>query len=379
MHWETAIYICLQACTDLNIPRGLSVPDFPSLARSTSRLVESQGADARAKVLSFVAQTITVGHDDSDVLDDEAAFDPAHEYGWDVEHPKRELSVGAFKIDALPVTNGEYLEWLEKAGKEGDEALVPASWAGGKGARAVKTLYGEVTMAYAREWPVAASGRQLGEFAKVRPSPARTPSSGCSRLTSSPPPPAGQGRSPPYVRGAVALQPAEPRLAAARQRRLRQPAPGPADAAGGGARRLADPGDRRRPVDVDVLGARAVGGLQGVGPVPRLLGASLSRSSRFLSSRTQTDPVARLCPAAVRLLRRQAPHRPRLVVREPQTSRAPVDAQLVPDELCVPLSRSSLSRFNMTPRSSRFDLTPRSCLADPFMLGGARVAYDVEA
>ncbi|GAA5839849.1 hypothetical protein JCM9279_005185 [Rhodotorula babjevae] len=168
MHWETAIYICLQACTDLNVPRGLSVPDFPSLARSTSRLIDSQGAGARNKVLSFDMQTITVGHDDSDVLDDETAFDPAHEYGWDVEHPKRELSVGAFKMDALPITNGDYLEWLEKEGKEGDEALVPASWAGEKGARAVKTLYGEVAMEHAREWPVAASGRQLGEFAKAK-------------------------------------------------------------------------------------------------------------------------------------------------------------------------------------------------------------------
>lgn len=169
MHWETAIYICLQACKDLNVPRGLSVPDFSSLARSTSRLIASQGAGARSKTLSFKTQTITVGHDDADTLDDETPFHPAHEYGWDVEHPKRELRVGAFKIDALPISNGEYLNWLEKEGKTGDEALVPASWAGQAGGEwAVKTLYGEVPMQYAREWPVAASGQQLGEFAKVR-------------------------------------------------------------------------------------------------------------------------------------------------------------------------------------------------------------------
>ncbi|BGP43762.1 hypothetical protein JCM10449v2_007819 [Rhodotorula kratochvilovae] len=168
MHWETAIYICLQACTDLNIPHGLAVPDFPSLARSTSRLVASQGATARKESLSFKAQTITVGHDDADTLDESEAFDPAHEYGWDVEHPRREVSVGAFKIDVLPISNGEYLDWLEEEGKTADDALVPASWAGKDGAWAVKTLYGEVPMPYGREWPVAASGQQLGEFAKAK-------------------------------------------------------------------------------------------------------------------------------------------------------------------------------------------------------------------
>ena len=254
MHWETAIYICLQACKDLNVPRGLSVPDFSSLARSTSRLIASQGAGARSKTLSFKTQTITVGHDDADTLDDETPFHPAHEYGWDVEHPKRELRVGAFKIDALPISNGEYLNWLEKEGKTGDEALVPASWAG----QAAESGPSRRCMARSpcstrASGPSLRAGSSLASLPRcvfrVSPPPcARQPESDPS-FTSR----AGQGRSPSDVRGAVPFQPGAPRLAAARQRRLCQSAPGPADAPCRGARRLAGAGDGRWAVDVDVV------------------------------------------------------------------------------------------------------------------------------
>lgn len=175
MHWETAIYICLQACTSLNLPPGMAIPDFASLARLSQREIAHEravlGADARKQRIAFDAQTVVVGHDDDDRVDDQVAFDPSHEFGWDVEHPKRALKVGAFEIDALPVTNGEYLDWLEKdAGGLGESKLVPASWAVADGGKvAVKTLYGEVPIEYGREWPVAASAEQLERFAKVSP------------------------------------------------------------------------------------------------------------------------------------------------------------------------------------------------------------------
>lgn len=174
MHWETAIYICLQACTSLNIPPGMAIPDFASLSRLADREIAHEravlGPNARQQRLTFDARTIEVGHDDDDRVDEQVAFDPSHEFGWDVEHPQRRIEVGAFEIDALPVTNGEYLDWLVKNGGLEESKLVPASWAVSEGAKvAVKTLYGEVPIEYAREWPVAACADQLERFAKVSP------------------------------------------------------------------------------------------------------------------------------------------------------------------------------------------------------------------
>ncbi|GAA5833679.1 hypothetical protein JCM11251_003203 [Rhodosporidiobolus azoricus] len=177
MHWETAIYICLQACKSLNLPPGTTIPDFPSLARSTARALSSLPPSERNPILSFPAQTITVGHDDLDKDDRSTPFDPKHEFGWDCEHPKREEKVGAFKIDAKPIANGEYFDWLVGSGSvpEGEERdkLTPCSWAVSEGGVqigpvGVKTLFGEVDMQYAREWPVAASAEQLARFAKEK-------------------------------------------------------------------------------------------------------------------------------------------------------------------------------------------------------------------
>ncbi|GAA5920253.1 hypothetical protein JCM1841_000446 [Sporobolomyces salmonicolor] len=176
MHHETSVYICLQACKSLNLPSGTALPDFPSLARFTARQIAHEnvtlGPDARKSTVAFPAQTISVGHDDDDRIDDSTAYDPAHEYGWDCENPKREVEVGSFKIDLLPVTNGEYRAWLMglKIDDEERKKLVPASWAVGKegvqGRLGVKTLWGEVEMPYAEEWPVSASAEQLERFAK---------------------------------------------------------------------------------------------------------------------------------------------------------------------------------------------------------------------
>ncbi|GAA5902514.1 hypothetical protein JCM6882_002772 [Rhodosporidiobolus microsporus] len=166
MHWETAIYICLQASTSLNLPPGTSIPDFPSLARFTARALSALSPSERNPVLSFPAQSITVGHDDLDQDDESMPFDPKHEFGWDCEHPRREVRVGAYKIDAKPITNGEYFDWLAGKGEGEKEKLMPSSWAVEGGRVGVKTLFGEVEMQYAREWPVAGSAEQLASFAK---------------------------------------------------------------------------------------------------------------------------------------------------------------------------------------------------------------------
>ncbi|GAA5944797.1 uncharacterized protein JCM15063_001669 [Sporobolomyces koalae] len=174
MHFETSVYICLQACTELNLPSGVAIPDFPSLARYDSRQLAHErdqlGQDARDAIISFEKQQVSIGHDDLEAEDDTKPHDPKHDFGWDCENPSRSLEVAAFKIAALPITNGQYLDWLESipdGGEPDNKArLVPASWTEDR--TAVKTLWGQVPMQYAKEWPVAASAVQLEQFAKMK-------------------------------------------------------------------------------------------------------------------------------------------------------------------------------------------------------------------
>jgi formylglycine-generating enzyme required for sulfatase activity len=49
-----------------------------------------------------------------------------HEFGWDNEHPKREVDIGRFKIEWRPVTNGEFYQFYTGVGR--DKASFPASW-----------------------------------------------------------------------------------------------------------------------------------------------------------------------------------------------------------------------------------------------------------
>ncbi|BGP55830.1 hypothetical protein JCM8202v2_003437 [Rhodotorula sphaerocarpa] len=165
MHWETSIYICLQAAGSLNLPPGMAIPDFQSLSRQAKRDAEVYAQQTK---LDFPAQTIVVGHDDDDTADEDTPFDPARQYGWDVEHPRRSIDVGAFKIDALPITNGEYFDWLESSGGKAQKGLVPASWAESAEGFSVKTLYGLVPLDLAREWPLAGSAEQLERFAQSK-------------------------------------------------------------------------------------------------------------------------------------------------------------------------------------------------------------------
>lgn len=194
MHFETSVYICLQACTvsrpsladsithlavldckqSLNLPLGTALPDFPSLSRFESRRLACErskfGDSARQTVISFDETTVEIGQDDLEADDEKTPYDSKHRYGWDCENPKRSVQVAAFKISALPITNGEYLEWINNAANDDDRTkLVPSSWIEHEGGhRAVKTLWGEVEMQYAQEWPVAASADQLEKYANVR-------------------------------------------------------------------------------------------------------------------------------------------------------------------------------------------------------------------
>lgn len=178
MHYETLIYIALQACESIRPPNGFAIPDFPSLGREWTRQVVAEGT-ARRELITYSASTVTLGHDDSERADAEEKYDPAHAFGWDVEHPQRQVQVGAFKLSAVPVSNSDYLAFLVDKNETHDSSMFPASWASSAGAEGqsnekvsahdvkVRTLYGLVDFAHAAEWPVCASAVQLTAFAEV--------------------------------------------------------------------------------------------------------------------------------------------------------------------------------------------------------------------
>ena len=72
---------------------------------------------------------VELGHDDAEVDDDleEYKFQVKdHEYGWDNEHPKRQVEVGEFRISWRPVTNGQFYK-VFKANRD-KFSVPPTSW-----------------------------------------------------------------------------------------------------------------------------------------------------------------------------------------------------------------------------------------------------------
>jgi len=70
-------------------------------------------------------ETITLGHDDSE--DDDASKEVEdHEFGWDNEHPQRQVDVGEFRIDWRPISNGDFYGFYNSGGSS--KVAFPKSW-----------------------------------------------------------------------------------------------------------------------------------------------------------------------------------------------------------------------------------------------------------
>ncbi len=103
-------------------------------------------------------------------------------FGWDNEFPKRAERVPAFAIDSLPVTNAEFLEFVEAGGygdprcfsAEGLSTLrrhgvrEPRFWTRESGALSVRTLFDDVPFETAASWPVTVSWIEADAFARWR-------------------------------------------------------------------------------------------------------------------------------------------------------------------------------------------------------------------
>jgi formylglycine-generating enzyme required for sulfatase activity len=83
------------------------------------------------------------------------------EFGWDNEFRELAVEVAAFDVDALPVTNAEYLEFVEQGG-----GAIPSFWAKRDGEWMQTTMFEEVPLPLA--WPAYVSNEQASAYASWR-------------------------------------------------------------------------------------------------------------------------------------------------------------------------------------------------------------------
>ena len=171
MHLETFLYMLIQSSRVL-APPGVAVPDFDVEAReAAARRTENEWH--RIPECEVVLGLNDPENDDG----------PDRYFGWDIERPQQKLKVKMFEAQSRPISNGDYARFLEDT----QANHVPASWTvkgtlangttlngAGEGgpsmafieSKAVRTVYGSISLKYALDWPVMASYDELAAYAR---------------------------------------------------------------------------------------------------------------------------------------------------------------------------------------------------------------------
>ncbi|KAF6760178.1 DUF323 domain-containing protein [Ephemerocybe angulata] len=158
-HVETLLYMLIQrAGTGTLPPPGFQTPEWSMLSEQWRHTPPPSTAFA-----SLGPTTLTLGHDDSEADDGDAAFNNLDDitnraYGWDNESPARVVEVGAFKAEWRPISNVDYMDFWRAS----DEREMPKSWVEESGEIKVRTLYGPVPMCIAGAWPLKAFAQFKG-------------------------------------------------------------------------------------------------------------------------------------------------------------------------------------------------------------------------
>ncbi|TCD60398.1 hypothetical protein EIP91_010236 [Steccherinum ochraceum] len=160
-HAETLLYMLLQRAGSGTIPpSGFIPPKWSTLAEAW----DSAPGPVKPAVTLGPA-SVELGHDDDEADDDSTDVD-GHEFGWDNEHPKRQVTVDEFTIEWRPITNGDFYAFWKAGGK--DNVQFPASWVEVNGEVQVRTMYGPVHMKIAHHWPIITSYDSLSTYASVK-------------------------------------------------------------------------------------------------------------------------------------------------------------------------------------------------------------------
>jgi hypothetical protein len=173
-HAETLLYMLAQSL-DTEVPGP--TPEWETLARVW------EGEKVENKVLEVKGRKIVLGHDDVEQKDDETKGEDwsSHEFGWDEESPSYPVEVKVFKVDALPITNQEYLDYLNSSSSSsapspssdvtgGEKKVLPASWIKVEGTDIpmIRSFYGPLPFHIAKDWPLMASKLQIEAFAAYK-------------------------------------------------------------------------------------------------------------------------------------------------------------------------------------------------------------------
>ena len=105
-------------------PPGFATPSWDSLAKQWD-----ESPRPYRSTVTLGPTKLSLGHDDPEDLDEDPELRTSFEdleYGWDNEHPKREVEVKEFRIEWRPVTNGEFYKFYISGGN--DIVSNPASW-----------------------------------------------------------------------------------------------------------------------------------------------------------------------------------------------------------------------------------------------------------
>jgi len=164
LHAETLLYMLLQRAGSGTVPPpGFAVPEWKSLAASWKSLPSLE-----EDTVVLGPAVVDIGHDDpenDDELEENKLKVENHEFGWDNEHPRRQVEVGEFRISWRPVTNGQFYN-VFKINRSMFQ--IPASWIEEDDEIRVRTLYGPVPLEIAENWPVIASYNDLSTYATVK-------------------------------------------------------------------------------------------------------------------------------------------------------------------------------------------------------------------
>lgn len=122
MHVETLLYMLVQRAGSGTLPpSGFIAPSWTSLADGWNTSPAPQ-----SKTVTLGPAVVSLGHDD-DEADDDGSLVEGHEFGWDNEHPKRQVVIRRFEIEWRPVTNGEFYQFYIGGARSGLVSF-PASW-----------------------------------------------------------------------------------------------------------------------------------------------------------------------------------------------------------------------------------------------------------
>jgi ergothioneine biosynthesis protein EgtB len=158
MHQETLLYMIQR------LPLSRLVRPAPSPAYVF-------GEALRARPVEVEPGIATLGADADDL-----------DFGWDNEFPRTPVTVPAFAIDSTPVTNGEFLEFVESGAydrpaawseddwrwKQAAALAHPLVWTSRDGAWVYRTLLDELPLASVRDWPVYVSLAEARAYARWR-------------------------------------------------------------------------------------------------------------------------------------------------------------------------------------------------------------------